>query len=33
MNETETKYKEEVLIKMTKAAYYESKKDEAKPGK
>jgi len=33
MNETETKYKEEVLIKMTKAAYYESKKDEAKPGR
>merc|ERR1711970_568029 len=33
MNETETKYKEETLIKMTKAAYYESKKDEQKPGR
>ena len=33
MNEAETKYKDEVLIKMYKAAYYESKKDEQKPGK
>merc|ERR1711935_983803 len=33
MNEAETKYKEEVLNKMTKAAYYESKKDEQKPGR
>jgi len=33
MNETETKYKDEVLVKMTKAAYYESKKDEQKPGR
>ena len=32
MNEAETKYKDEVLIKMYKAAYYETKKDEQKPG-
>jgi len=33
MNEAETKYKDEVLIKMYKAAYYETKKDEQKPGR
>ena len=32
MNETETKYKENTLVKMTKTAYYDSKKDEKKGG-
>ena len=32
MNETETKYKDQLLTKMTKTAYYDSKKDEQKGG-
>ena len=31
MNQTETKYKDTVLTKMTKTAYYDSKKDEKNP--
>ena len=33
MNEAETKYKETALIKMTKNAYYETKKEEKNPGR
>ena len=33
MNEPETKFNDQVLIKMTKNAYYESKKNEKKGGK
>ena len=33
MNQTETKYKDTVLTKMTKTAYYDSKKDEKNPSK
>lgn len=33
MNQTETKYNDTVLIKMTKTAYYDSKKDEKNPSK
>jgi len=33
MNEAETKYKEADLIKLTKAAYYEQKKEEKNPGR
>lgn len=31
MNQTETKYNDSVLTKMTKTAYYDSKKDEKNP--
>jgi len=33
MNQTETKYKDTVLTKMTKTAYYDSKKDEKNPSR